>query len=122
MGEVYEERRGAHTEKWDLKGECREGMQRKTKAGGGSLGAALVACLSMEHITTGFNSQRWKNHVPQAGQWRWEGLRGAGGRWEGGGRWQWLWKGVRSLLRWHACAAALQTVGLMMGEGGFHWA
>lgn len=58
----------------DLKGGCREGMQGNKKAGGGSLGAALVACLSMEHITTGFNSQRWKNHVPKAGQrGRWRG-------------------------------------------------
>lgn len=32
MGEVYEERKGAHTEKWDLKGECREGMQTNKKS------------------------------------------------------------------------------------------
>lgn len=60
MGEVCEGNRGT---------QCREGMQRnknKKQAGGGSLGAALVACLSMEHITTGFDSQRWKNHVPKA--------------------------------------------------------
>ncbi len=67
---------GVHTQRNGvLKGVC---MQRNKKAGVGSLGAALVACLSMEHITTGFNSQRWKNHVPKAGQQRWGRLRGGG--------------------------------------------
>lgn len=70
----YMREEGVHTQRNGI-GECRECMQRNKKAGGGSLGAALVACLSMEHITTGFNSQRWKNHVPKAGQRRWGGAR-----------------------------------------------
>lgn len=32
MGEVYEGRRGAHTERWGLKGGCRECMQRNKKS------------------------------------------------------------------------------------------
>lgn len=107
MGEVYRERRGAHTEKWGLKGECREGMQRNQKSRRRYSGAALVACLSMEHITTGFNSQRWKNHFPKAGQW-------VAGVWSGvGGR-----KGVVGwLLGWHACVAVLGMVAWVMGLG-----
>lgn len=61
------EGRGIHTEKWGWGG-CREGMQRHIITGGSSLGAALVACLSMEHIATGFNSQHWKNQIPEIGQ------------------------------------------------------
>lgn len=60
-------------------------MQRKKT--GGTLGAALVACLSMEHITSGFNSQRWKNQAPKAGLRRSVGGGGWGGeswREEGG--------------------------------------
>lgn len=41
--------------RWSVRRSCRD----IKKGGGGSLGAALVACLSMEHVTTGFNSQHW---------------------------------------------------------------
>lgn len=32
MGDVYEGRWGAHTEKWGFKGECEKGMQRYIKS------------------------------------------------------------------------------------------
>lgn len=42
---------------------CKE-IQRKKKLG--SLGAVLVACLSMDPITAGFNSKRWENHISKS--------------------------------------------------------
>lgn len=81
---------------------CKESMQRNKKPGGGSLGAALVACLSMAHVTTGFNSQRWKNHIPKS--------------WAAEVGWGWK-KAVRWLLKGHACAA-LGMVSLAMGRRG----
>lgn len=56
----------------------------------------------MEHITTGFNSQRWKNHFPKAGQW-------VAGVWSGvGGR-----KGIVGMAVRMACMCCL------VGDGGF---
>lgn len=69
------------------------------KGGESSLGAALVACLSMEHITTGFYSQRWKkNRVPKSGQQEWVTGPEGGGK-KGGDSY---WREVRC-LKWHAC-------------------